>query len=75
MTATVDDPTDYEIMDKGDYLDEHFFKGDIIKPDGQKFLNQMKTFRDGVAEVLKDNPEMAGQLLKMFKTKFATEPV
>src|SRR5690606_41782898 len=24
MVATVDDPTDYEVMDKGDYLDQHF---------------------------------------------------
>ncbi|GGK11075.1 gliding motility protein GldM [Yeosuana aromativorans] len=74
MTAKIDDPTDYEIMDKGDYLDEHFFKGDIIKPDGQEFLKQMKTFREGVAEVLKDNPEMAN-VVKDVQAKFATDPV
>ena len=27
MVAKIDDPTDYEVMDKGDYLDENFFKG------------------------------------------------
>lgn len=72
MTAKIDDPTDYEIMDKGDYLDEHFFKGDIIKPDGQEFLKQMKTFREGVADVLKDNPEMAN-VVKDVQAKFATD--
>lgn len=74
MTAKIDDPTDYEIMDKGDYLDEHFFKGDIIKPDGQEFLKQMKTFREGVTEVLKDNPEMAN-IVKDVQTKFNTDAV
>jgi gliding motility-associated protein GldM len=74
MTTKIDDPTDYEIMDKGDYLDEHFFKGDIIKPDGKEFLAQMKTFRDGVADVLKDNPEMA-TVVKDVQAKFATDPV
>ncbi len=72
MTAKIDDPTDYEIMDKGDYLDEHFFKGDIIKPDGKEFLAQMKTFRDGVAEVLKDNPEMEN-VIKDVQKKFNTD--
>ncbi len=74
MTSTVDDPSDYEIMDKGDYLDEHFFKGDVIKPDGQEFLSQIATFRNGVAEVLKDNPEMTN-VVKDIQAKFATEPV
>ena len=50
MKATVEDPTDYEIMDKGDYLDENFFKGDALKPEGQEFLNQIASFRDGVSE-------------------------
>src|SRR5690606_35316034 len=27
MTAKIDDTKDYETMDKGDFLDEHFFKG------------------------------------------------
>jgi len=74
MTAKIDDPTDYEIMDKGDYLDEHFFKGDIIKPDGKEFLAHMATFRDGVAEVLKDNPEMAN-VVKDVQAKFNTDAV
>ena len=76
MASTVDDPTDYEIMDKGDYLDENFFKGDKLKPGGENFLAQMAAFRDGVSQVLSTstNPEMAS-IAKDVQTKFETEPV
>jgi gliding motility-associated protein GldM len=74
MTAKIDDPTDYEIMDKGDYLDQNFFKGDIIKPDGKEFLNQIATFRDGVVEVL-SNQEGMDAVIDDVKEKFNTDPV
>ena len=74
MTAKIDDPTDYEIMDKGDYLDEHFFKGDIIKPDGKEFLSQIATFRDGVTDVLKGQDGMDA-VIKDVQAKFATDAV
>jgi len=74
MTAKIDDPTDYEIMDKGDYLDEHFFKGDKIKEDGQEFLAQMRTFREGVADVLAGEPGMES-VIKEVNDKFSTEEV
>ena len=74
MTAKIDDPTDYEIMDKGDYLDEHFFKGDIIKPDGKEFLNQIATFRDGVVEVL-SNQEGMDAVIDDVKEKFNTDAI
>ncbi len=74
MTAKVDDPTDYEIMDKTDFLDQYFFIGDKLKPEGEEFLNQMKNFREGVAEVLKDNPDLQDIVADVQK-KFATDPV
>jgi gliding motility-associated protein GldM len=74
MTAKIDDPTDYEIMDKGDYLDQNFFKGDIIKPDGKEFLNQIATFRDGVVEVL-SNQEGMDAVIDDVKEKFNTDAV
>lgn len=74
MTATVDDPRDYEVMDKGDYLDNNFFKGDKLKPEGQEFLNQIKTFREGVIDVLSQNPDMAS-IADDVKDKFETDPV
>jgi len=74
MTATVDDPSDYEIMDKGDYLDQNFFKGDKIKEDGQTFLNSIATFRDGVVTILGDDPRFA-EISSDVKKKFSTDPV
>ncbi len=69
MMATVDNPTDYEIMDKGDYLDQNFFKGDKIKPEGEVFLNQIATFRDGVVEILADDyKNISEDVLKKFNT-------
>ena len=74
MTETVDDPSDYEIMDKGDYLDRNFFKGDKLKPEGEEFLNQITTFRDKVIEVLGDDPRFT-EIAKDVKSKFSTDPV
>ncbi len=72
MTAKVEDPKDYEVMDKGDFLDEEFFKGDKLKPEGQEFLNQITKFREGVVGIIgADYPTIASDV----KDKFATEPV
>tara|TARA_R110002049_G_scaffold5204_2_gene36536 strand:+ start:999 stop:2561 length:1563 start_codon:yes stop_codon:yes gene_type:complete len=72
MTATVDDAQDYEIMDKGDYLDNNFFKGDKLKPEGQEFLDQMNAFREGVASILSDENGMES-VVKDVKDKFSTD--
>lgn len=74
MTATVDNPTDYEIMDNGDYLDNNFFKGDKIKPEGQEFLKQIADYRDGVVKILSDEKGMEN-VVKDVKKKFSTDPV
>ena len=74
MTATVDDPSDYEIMDKGDFLDQNFFKGDKLKPAGEEFLSKVATFRDGVVQVLGDDARFT-EISKDVNSKFSTEPV
>ncbi|MGB5418047.1 gliding motility protein GldM [Algibacter sp.] len=74
MTAKIEDPTDYEIMDKGDYLDEHFFKGGKINVDGQEFLTQMKNFREGVASILAGEKGMESVIEEVNK-KFNTDEV
>lgn len=74
MTAKIDDPTDYEIMDKGDYLDENFFKGGKVNQDGQAFLAQMKDFREGVANILADQKGMES-VIKEVNEKFNTDEV
>lgn len=74
MVEELDDPTDYEIMDKGDYLDENFFKGAKLKPAGEEFLAQMEAYRDGVAEILANEKGMQN-IVKDVKEKFSTDDV
>ena len=67
MTSTLDDPQDYEIMDKGDFLDNHFFIGDKLKPEGQEFLDKLAAFRDGIQEVIGDTyPAITADVQKKF---------
>lgn len=74
MTEKLEDPTDYEIMDKGDFLDEHFFKGDKLKPEGQEFLDKIAAFKTGVVQTLSTNKDMAS-IAKDVQAKFATDEV
>ncbi len=47
MTEDLEDPKDYVVMDKSDYLDNLFFQGDNLKPEGQKFLDMVNNYREG----------------------------
>jgi len=72
MTGTVDDPTDFEIMDKADFLDEKWFKGDNLKPDGEEFVNKITNFKEGIVDVIgEDYASIAADVTK----KFNTDPV
>ena len=72
MTSALDDPQDYEIMDKGDFLDNYFFIGEKLKPEGEDFINKMASFRNGIKEVIGETyPGITADVEK----KFATEPV
>ena len=44
MTADLEDPKDYVVMDKSDYLDQKFFQGDNLGPEGKKFMDQINTY-------------------------------
>ena len=71
MTSKIEDVTNYEAMDNSSFLDEYFFVGDKLKPEGQKFLDEVATFRDGVNNLIKDEyPEIAKDVM----SKFATDP-
>jgi gliding motility-associated protein GldM len=74
MTKSLDDPTDYEIMDKADFLDNYLFKGDKLKPEGEAFLKKIEDFREGVVDILGDDPQFAS-ITADVKKKFATDPV
>lgn len=52
MLEDVEDPTDYQVMDKSDFLDGKFFQGDNLTPEGEDFLNRINNYRDGVVNIL-----------------------
>jgi len=70
----VEDPTDYEIMDKSTEIDEMFFNPESFTAEGQEFLDQMKTFREGVAQILKSNLSLQ-DIVEDVSRKFSTDEV
>tara|TARA_R110002073_G_scaffold89852_5_gene212451 strand:+ start:18397 stop:19947 length:1551 start_codon:yes stop_codon:yes gene_type:complete len=52
MTATVEDPTAYESMDKTNFLDEYFFKGDGFTNEGKEFVDKINGYRTSVTSSL-----------------------
>ncbi len=72
MLATVDNPTDYEVMDKGDFLDLKFFSPNGPSAEGQEFLDKINGFKSGINEALgTDYPEVT----KAVDIAFNTDPV
>ncbi len=47
-----EDKKDYQTMDKTDFLDEYFFVGDGISPNGTEYLNKIVSYRDSVTSIL-----------------------
>ncbi len=68
LLSEVDDPTDYESMDKSNFLDERYYKGGKITPEGQKFLDEMDTYREGMLKLVGDNEALANQIQNDFST-------
>jgi len=54
MTEKLDDKTDYETMDKSDYLDQTFFQGDRYSKEGQQFVDNMNNYREGILAAMPD---------------------
>lgn len=70
MTETVKDPTDYEVMDKTIYLDEKWFVGEKLTEEGQRFIDEIKKYREGVIAVLGDeNKDIQEDIIKKFSTE------
>ena len=66
MTEGIEDPTDYQVMDKSDYLDQKFFQGDNLSKDGKEFLNRIETYSKEVSALV---PE---RLQATVKSRFST---
>ena len=61
--------TDYQVMDKSDFLDEKFFKTDGLKPEGQKFLDEINKYRTQLISLLGTKDEA---LKKIIEERFST---
>ncbi len=69
MLADQDDPNNYVVMDKSDYLDNLFFQGDNLKPEGQEFLGNLTNYREKILATLPENmTEIKGAVETRFET-------
>lgn len=59
-----EDKTDYQVMDKSDYLDEKFFAGDNLKPEGKEFLDNIINYRNELIGFLGDKDETLKATIK-----------
>jgi gliding motility-associated protein GldM len=73
--ATVKDPTDYEVMDQTDFIDQKFFNGDVLKADGKEFLNQINSYRDGIVQSLSTLGSGYEELIRDVQSKFNVDQV
>ncbi len=72
LLSEVDDKTDYETMDKSQFLDETYYKGGKLTPEGQQFIDEMDKYRNGMLALVQgNNPAIAEQV----KTNFSTDDI
>lgn len=65
----VEDRKDFESMDKTSFLDETYYRGGKVSPEGQELLNQMDTYRSGMIALIGDtNKELSEQIATYFDT-------
>ena len=68
MTATVEDATEYESMDKTDFLDSYFFLGDQNSKAGNEFLAMIAEYRTNINAALGDNETLKSTVNRRFDT-------
>jgi gliding motility-associated protein GldM len=69
MVSEIEDPTDYQVMDKSDYLDQKFFQGDNLAPEGKKFMEHLNGYRDQVLAIVGEQfPDVADEAKSRFET-------
>ena len=76
----LEDPTDYEVMDKPDHFNNLFFTGDQYKPEGEEFLTNLNEYRTKMMAILSDTAvakKVAGveELKTSINNNFSTSPV
>lgn len=69
MLAEQEDPTNYVVMDRSDFIDQKFFQGDQLTPEGEEFLANIKNYRKNMLEAI---PENMDEVHSAVKTRFET---
>jgi gliding motility-associated protein GldM len=70
MIEKIEDKSDYESMDKTDFLDAYFFKGDGFTVKGKEFVDRINSYKDGVVTVLGSD---YGTLTSIVNKRFNTD--
>jgi len=52
MMEGVEDPKDYAVMDKSDWLDQKLFQGDNLAEGGKEFMKRLNDYRTQVAAIV-----------------------
>lgn len=66
MTKDVEDPKDYQVMDKSDYLDQKFFSGENLAEGGKEFMKRIKDYRSQVSLLVPE--KLKGSVVARFET-------
>lgn len=65
-----EDKKDYQSMDKTDFIDEYFFVGDGISPNGEEYVSKLTSYRDSVTAIL---GSAYGEINAVVNKRFATD--
>lgn len=74
LEGSVDDPKDYETMDKGNYLEEKMISSGKLTDYGQKFMDKMQEYKDSMLSVL-DSIDRSEKYEETINDKFSGEPI
>ncbi len=66
MTKGVEDPSDYTVMDKSDYLDQKFFEGEGLAAGGKEFMKRIADYRTKVSGLVPER--LKGSVIARFET-------
>lgn len=74
MYASVEDPADYETMDKAQFVNEKFAQSGKLKPAGEEFKANMAEYKNTMIEVLGENPKYTSYV-ETINDKYAPDDI
>ncbi|MFN0729711.1 type IX secretion system motor protein PorM/GldM [Polaribacter gochangensis] len=70
MLFDQEDKKNYEVMDRGDFLDENFFVGDKYSKTGTEFVNEINEYKATIASALgTEYKSLANSITALFSTE------